>query len=481
MAAKKNLPSCDECHKTFANNHCLKMHKLIHKGEKPFSCDICHQQFRRIETLKRHKLTHSGNRPFTCYVCFKSFTLKKNLTVHVKLHTDPSIYTCQVCKKTFNKKGNLERHKRSHTGDKPFSCGECEKSFVERHQLERHVLCHFNDKPFSCAECGLKFKRIESLKNHEKIHNNKDVFSCDICEKKFPRKCQYDIHMRKHTGVRPFSCDFCDKTFAYRGELNRHMKYHNNEYDLQCKTCKKTFANTSNLKKHMDKLICVSPKSPAKCDNLNPSEEEERMEYEWDIGYVYMSPDKENVENEKAVNRQASSDQYSFQQKNLARQPFKSSPKSCNHVDGASGAAAADSHIADKVQRQMENIRILREIMGNLNDTEISTFIVDTGDGNVDGDTSGEYIEERGAPITWTETHREHYYKCPVEKCDIIVSEKDFETGLAVKHMARVHKMSQRRMENNGMKWRKLSVLQDSFDKEADTKAPDNSEVVVED
>ena len=166
--------------------------------------------------------------------------------------------------------------------------------------------------------------------------------------------------------------------------------------------------------------------------------------------------------------------------KNLARQPLKSSAKSCNHEDSVS---STDSFVADKVQRQIENIRILREIVSNLSEIEISNSIVDFGDNNDDAssepiDVFNSLPKERGNPVTWSETHHgDHYYKCPIEKCDIIVSEKDFETGLAVKHMSRVHKITQRNMMNRGLEWRKLSLLEKSCENEA---APDNSSKSVE-
>ncbi|XP_039978050.1 zinc finger protein 721-like [Xiphias gladius] len=52
--------SCSECGETFFNNHLLKIHIRIHRGEELFSCSFCGKQFTQREGLEQHMVFHTG-------------------------------------------------------------------------------------------------------------------------------------------------------------------------------------------------------------------------------------------------------------------------------------------------------------------------------------------------------------------------------------------------------------------------------------
>jgi KRAB domain-containing zinc finger protein len=47
---------------------------------------VCNKPFRRQDHLKIHRLIHSGDRPFCCDMCNKSFTRHDHLQTHQRIH-----------------------------------------------------------------------------------------------------------------------------------------------------------------------------------------------------------------------------------------------------------------------------------------------------------------------------------------------------------------------------------------------------------
>ena len=75
---------CTVCGKRFKTEHYLKMHLLIHSGEKPFKCAECPAEFNRKDKLKRHQLIHEPTKRYKCP--FRGYTGKyMSETVRVNL------------------------------------------------------------------------------------------------------------------------------------------------------------------------------------------------------------------------------------------------------------------------------------------------------------------------------------------------------------------------------------------------------------
>lgn len=77
--------------------------------------------------------------PFVpCNLCGKLIA-KKALRIHSMVHTGERRYSCDICGTGFMKKGDLNRHSRTHTGERPFKCTLCHRAFNRKYLLRDHV------------------------------------------------------------------------------------------------------------------------------------------------------------------------------------------------------------------------------------------------------------------------------------------------------------------------------------------------------
>jgi len=78
---------CPECSKMVQN---LEKHMEIHQlGKATYVCEVCQRSFDRSDHLKIHKLVHTGDKPYACNHCNYRCNQKSNLKTHMKrLHMD---------------------------------------------------------------------------------------------------------------------------------------------------------------------------------------------------------------------------------------------------------------------------------------------------------------------------------------------------------------------------------------------------------
>lgn len=280
-------PECAECNVKFEDAAALERHAMTHMaahalmhgdvlagaggvledqdqdgdGEReerptPFKCEVCTRGFSRKDKLKLHLMIHSGDKPLKCEACGKAFLRRDHLKNHMRTHSRPRAapkpknhgrkvalaaadpdgdaekdkverpFGCEVCHKMFTRKDNLGAHMRIHTGERPFACDLCEKRFAEKCALKRHMVVHTQERLYLCGVCGRSFARKGHLTEHVWLHDEVKPFSCSVCGKAFARDRKLKSHMMTHSGERPFKCNLCDRAFARKDNLRSHQSLH---------------------------------------------------------------------------------------------------------------------------------------------------------------------------------------------------------------------------------------------------------------
>jgi len=78
---------CDQCPKSYDNEHDLKRHGRCHTIDKqPLTCQYCQKSFKTHSHKKEHERTHTGEKPYTCPICNRSFIQSSNLKKHIQTH-----------------------------------------------------------------------------------------------------------------------------------------------------------------------------------------------------------------------------------------------------------------------------------------------------------------------------------------------------------------------------------------------------------
>ncbi|KAH9494989.1 hypothetical protein Btru_018329 [Bulinus truncatus] len=269
--AKKVL-MCSEpgCRKTFKKASKLKVHQMLHTGERPFKCELlgCEWAFTTSNKLKRHMESHEGRKDFVCDKpgCGHRFTTIYNLNTHRKIHERPCTEPCpeRGCDESFPTKRQLDLHLRNVHAfeDRTFKCPEpgCEKVFYSSGCMGSHMRVHqqkSEDLQCKYPGCGKEFKKVCRLKQHQKLHTGEKPYICNYqdCNWAFATASKLKRHQTKHTGLRKWSCPLCRKQFHRSEHLRGHLITHSGDRPFVCpvEDCGNTFTSKSSWYVHLKK------------------------------------------------------------------------------------------------------------------------------------------------------------------------------------------------------------------------------------
>jgi len=181
--------SCTMCPKGYIRANLLKRHMRISHSNKI--------------SLSSSSLNSGGqpiDKSLMCRVCSKVFASKNGLKVHEVIHTGEKPYACEQCDKRFSLQCNRICHIiQTHNTDKHVMCEHCGLKCMSKAALKVHMVVHTKEKPFSCLKCNKKFSFLTYVRMHDKlVHKKERPFVCVHCGKDFQMKCQLVSHELIH-------------------------------------------------------------------------------------------------------------------------------------------------------------------------------------------------------------------------------------------------------------------------------------------
>ncbi|XP_043936729.1 zinc finger protein 574-like [Protopterus annectens] len=233
---------CKDCEKSYLRKGLLELHRFSHLGKEPYRCTECGAVFALLSKLQEHRCNRNSQ-VYECITCRKKLTSATKLKLHQLIHTGERPYKCNLCNKAFTNQSNLGLHERRHAGLRPYQCGECGKTFTGFSGLQLHRRIHTGERPYPCPDCGKAFRQATHLREHRRLHTGERPYKCDLCSKAFIQSMHLQEHRRTHTGERPHSCSECGKAFKSLSNLRSHRKTHlDTKHTIMCTELGNTIA-----------------------------------------------------------------------------------------------------------------------------------------------------------------------------------------------------------------------------------------------
>ncbi|XP_030768347.1 zinc finger protein 311-like [Sitophilus oryzae] len=262
---KPALISCDLCDKKFKYNYSLKLHSVVHTGEKLYKCTYCDEKFKSTPMRIEHeKITHTGGiTPYKCEICHKFFNKKYNLTLHIRTHTRENPVACPDCPKRFRNRSALSAHVQVNHSEKKYQCEMCGYKASTMYVLKRHIKRHVLDKSLPCDVCNKMFQTEKDLRYHRRRHTER--FGCSMCNVKFRTRLYLKKHIEEsHEGQSPFDCSICKQRFESAKDLRFH-RFTQHPKKFKCDLCNRSFRNKVSLVKHSKVHDADLPHECKKC------------------------------------------------------------------------------------------------------------------------------------------------------------------------------------------------------------------------
>ena len=256
---------CGECRKEFSSRSALKMHAVVHSGEKPFKCDQCFSAFGYASNLQHHKKSiHAGGRAHNCEICpFASRRCKERpqfpaaaaAAGHgVKRKTPPDQDPDRVGSSFGREESAAKSSDLSST--EGGGGGDVRADVDGQGSLLAEPVAGEHLQPSRPRRRTSSSSPSSSSSRQDK--SGVPLVQCYICSE-IVEKCRQKHHMSQHSLT--FRCQLCSQIFACLEDLTKHAARHGRAPSYKCRHCYLRFTFPGNLATHLKRAHSHLPGS----------------------------------------------------------------------------------------------------------------------------------------------------------------------------------------------------------------------------
>ena len=272
---------CGECRKEFSSRSALKIHAVVHSGEKPFKCDQCFSAFGYASNLQHHKKSiHAGGRAHNCEICpFASRRCKERPQFPAAAAADGH--------------GVKRKTPPDQDQDRVGSSFGREESAAKISDLSSTeggggAVCTDVGGQGSLLAVPVPGEHLQPSQPRRRTSSSSSSSSrqdksgvplvqCYICSE-IVEKCRQKHHMSQHSLT--FRCQLCSQIFACLEDLTKHAARHGRAPSYKCRHCFLRFTFLGNLATHLKRAHAHLPGNSdplVKGENNNRGASPERL------------------------------------------------------------------------------------------------------------------------------------------------------------------------------------------------------------
>ena len=160
---------CIECNATFSRKNRLKIHMMIHKGERPFECNFCKKKFREKSNYNYHMKKHISKDPKSLKKMLNKRIFNKSDLVMEKSINNFYIKEIKKSEKSIDSSQNNRDDKNSISINENSSLGSKDINNDFTKNLKEKLKVNYSDYNSNNQNIIYELKKIENpLKLYEK-------------------------------------------------------------------------------------------------------------------------------------------------------------------------------------------------------------------------------------------------------------------------------------------------------------------------